>query len=521
MRFAIAGALGVASLRGFANASNDVAVPALEDFSVMERSNDTELEVDVFQRTLRQRRTRRKLKIQQQIEPGHGLMVTSGENARWYAESSASSGTPLNTAQSNGVQESCEVAAALQPVGCFPRDNASPPRTCRDCSDHIHLAPGKDDPSTSITISYTLDYSCGKRAETFVMVGKDPNDLDMKFIDYPGEIGHYTSTACMAEDPQHCKLKGVPFCHSEHFGTYISDWYHHVQTFGLSPNTKYYFKVDPPPCNNDLTYYFTTPSKIGQNFGMRLAIVGDTGLNNETLTTFNHVNEEDPDLLIIPGDIAYSDRNHRVWDEWFSSLGHVLSHTPLLVAPGNHDHDTDCCDYSTFKAYENRFQMPGVQPAEITPSCGEQTSSPLKNRGTYDYGNAFYSVKIGPTHIIVLNTYTDNSNGSKQFKWLKGELKSVDRIQTPWLIVVAHANLYEIFSRHEDEEAPQTMKKHFERLFTVYGVNFFFSGHSHACKSPKAFCGYINQYTAPNLSHSLHVDTSRFSFTSCILRRPP
>ena len=455
----------------------------LEDFIGIDVTDDDydDLEVDLFLYSPKRIKKRRALSVQQQVEPGNGIDAPAESNKRWYMEHSESMITPP-CPQGTFTYAGCEDAASIRPVGCYPRDRAPPPKPCRGCSDHVHLAPGKDDPSTSITISYTLDFSCGKHAETFVMVGEDPNNLDLKFLDYPGEIGHYTSTACMAEDPAQCKRKGISYCHSEHFGTYISDWYHHVQTFGLEPNTKYFFQIHPSPCDESVIFHFTTPPRIGTNQKLRLAVVGDTGFNIETLTTFQHIENEKPDMLIIPGDITYPDRNHRVWDEWFTKFASVLSHTPLMVAPGNHDHDTDCCDYTTFKAFQNRFLMPEVQPAEMSPSCATQISGPLENSGSYDYGNAFYSVKVGIAHIIVLNTYTDLSDGSKQLKWLRRELKSVDRMLTPWLIVVAHASIYETFSRHKDERAPIEMKKRFERLFNIYGVNLFLSGHDHACE---------------------------------------
>lgn len=39
----------------------------------------------------------------------------------------------------------------------------------------------------------------------------------------------------------------------------------------------------------------------------------------------------------------------------------------------------------------------------------------------------------------MIGTYADYLPGSEQYKWLKNDLKAVDRSQTPWLIAFMHA----------------------------------------------------------------------------------
>ena len=384
---------------------------------------------------------------------------------------------PISVAQYEG----CEDHNHVRPVACFPRDPPPPAKPCSQCSRHVHLAPGYDS-SLSITVSYTIDYSCGKHVDTYVMVGEDPANLDLKFManheSSSAQIRQYTSTACMAEDPTKCHRKGIHWCHTEHFGTYQSDWYFHVPLTGLRPQTTYYYMIYPPPCQQHdvFTFRFKTAPVKGEGYGLTLAVLADAGLSDDTTSTLHHISS-DPNIhgMIIAGDIGYPERNHRVWDEWFHEYEFALSRIPTFTSPGNHDMDTDCCDWTTFKAYEHRFYMPQVQPAVMTPACHEREAGPNYNVGSYDYGNAFYSAVMGPVHIIVLNTYTYSKTNSKQYQWLVQELQSVDRILTPWLFVVAHANIYETFKRHLDEYPQRTMKNAMESLFNMDGVNIFFS----------------------------------------------
>ena len=42
----------------------------------------------------------------------------------------------------------------------------------------------------------------------------------------------------------------------------------------------------------------------------------------------------------------------------------------------------------------------------------------------------------------MISTEHDMGRGSRQYSWLEQDLKSVDRIKTPWIIVAGHRPMY-------------------------------------------------------------------------------
>jgi len=386
-----------------------------------------------------------------------------------------------------------------RPQTCFPRDPKiflSRPDCQNECSSGVHLAPGKD-AARSMTVSFAVDFTCGmqKVKDAFVIIGTDPSDLRRPGI-AEMVVKQYNSTACLAEDPHECIAKTSHSCTPSHFDLYVSDNFVHFTAYNLSPGTTYYYTTFPPPCSHDSEVLDDT-SIIGDD-GERIfkfktapdysgavvtfAVLADTEKTPDADITFQTLHETSHhiDAIIIPGDMVYSNRDQRIWDNWLKDYEALFGSKPLIVAAGNHDQDTDCCDWSTFKGYENRFQMPQIRDPHMRPSCQATSPSSIHNYGAYDFGNAFYSVIFGPVHVIVLNTYTEIGTDSPQYDWFHDELRGVDRKKTPWLFVVAHANIYGVFKRHKDEVPQVQMKQSLERLFIKHNVNFFFSGHDHA-----------------------------------------
>lgn len=62
--------------------------------------------------------------------------------------------------------------------------------------------------------------------------------------------------------------------------------------------------------------------------------------------------------------------------------------------------------------------------------------------------------------------------------WLKEELKTVNREETPWLIVLMHTPIYNSNEWHFMEG--ESMRVVFEKWFVRYKVDIVFAGHVHA-----------------------------------------
>lgn len=132
-----------------------------------------------------------------------------------------------------------------------------------------------------------------------------------------------------------------------------------------------------------------------------------------------------------------------------------------------------------------------------TPYEASGSSSPL-----------WYSIKRASAYIIVLSSYSACSKNltnsgyvlfilflkshiftkcdlflflgkyTPQYIWLKAELAKVNRTETPWLIVLTHAPMYNSYNNHYMEG--ETMRVVFEPWFVEYKVDVVFNGHVHA-----------------------------------------
>jgi len=165
--------------------------------------------------------------------------------------------------------------------------------------------------------------------------------------------------------------------------------------------------------------------------------------------------------------------NARYGDIFMRKVQPIAGLVPYMVCPGNHER------YFNWLNYKHRFTMPG--------------------NGIPGQENMFYSVNIGPAHIIAVSTeflYFPEFGWKPiavQYDWLVKELEEATKEENlrehPWIIVVGHRPLY--CSVNDDPD----MCKHsnmvrtglpginaygFEDLLYKYGVDLFFGGHVHA-----------------------------------------
>lgn len=167
-------------------------------------------------------------------------------------------------------------------------------------------------------------------------------------------------------------------------------------------------------------------------------------------------------------------------------LSYDQQRKPTYIVSGNHDVEGVLATGVMYQAYENRFRMPRIQEA-IIGKVTKQQDIDLNQmyRLPYDYGNSFYSYTTGMLQNIVLNAFADFEPESNQYRWLLTELESVDRHQTPWVMISVHCPIYNTFSTHQHDLQPLQMKKYLEPLFVKYHVNFVVSGHMHAYSRSK------------------------------------
>ncbi|KAL6622338.1 hypothetical protein ACP70R_032217 [Stipagrostis hirtigluma subsp. patula] len=133
-----------------------------------------------------------------------------------------------------------------------------------------------------------------------------------------------------------------------------------------------------------------------------------------------------------------------------------------------------------------------IEEIDYAPELGETTPfKPFAHRYPTPYRASsssepyWYSVKLGPAHIIVLSSYSGFGKYTPQFKWLEAELQRVDRGETPWLFIATHAPWYNSNNFHYMEGEP--MRVQFEKMAVDARVDVVFAGHVHAYERSHRF----------------------------------
>nr|ACR23328.1 purple acid phosphatase isoform b1 [Triticum aestivum] len=265
---------------------------------------------------------------------------------------------------------------------------------------------------------------------------------------------------------------------------YTSGIIHHVRILGLEPGTKYYYQCGDPaiPGAMSAVHAFRTMPDVGpRSYPGRIAVVGDLGLTYNTTSTVEHMASNQPDLVLLLGDVSYANLYltngtgtdcyscsfakstpiHETyqprWDYWGRYMEPVTSSTPMMVVEGNHEIEQQIGN-KTFAAYSARFAFPSMESESFSPF--------------------YYSFDAGGIHFIMLAAYADYSKSGEQYRWLEKDLAKVDRSVTPWLVAGWYAPWYSTYKAHYREA--ECMRVAMEELLYSYGLDIVFTGHVHA-----------------------------------------
>lgn len=251
---------------------------------------------------------------------------------------------------------------------------------------------------------------------------------------------------------------------------------HRVKMTDLIPNTRYMYHVGGHRTGwSDPLFFRSLPT--GSSWSPRFAVYGDLG--NEYGYSIGPLQSEAAmghfDAILHVGDLAYdmAQDNARFGDEFMRQMQPVAGLVPYMTCPGNHE------NHYNFLNYKSRFTMPG--------------------NGRNDEPNMFYSVNIGPAHIVAVTTeffYFTNYGWKQiadQYAWLEKDLAEAARPENlakqPWIILMGHRPPY--CNVNDDPEMcvqanmvrvglPGIEAYGFEPLLYKYGVDLAFWAHEHA-----------------------------------------
>lgn len=237
---------------------------------------------------------------------------------------------------------------------------------------------------------------------------------------------------------------------------------------------------------------FTTAPEPGTGENIKFAIIGDIGQFAHSEETLDHLrlNREGVNAIMLAGDVAYAQEDHRRWDTFFDFLDDypLVEEIPMQITPGNHDIDKYTHGKEIFLGYENRFRMPFAHPARLGLYEGDDGDLNMDRPPyplPYEFGNAYYSFVYGPAHFIVLSSYSAMGPESKQYQWFTRQLELVDREHTPWLLVMFHCPLYNTFRPHQKDMQILKGREFIEPLLVQHKANLIFNGHIHAYQRTK------------------------------------
>ena len=232
---------------------------------------------------------------------------------------------------------------------------------------------------------------------------------------------------------------------------------HQVSLTGLKPDTEYHYRCgSPEQWSGDFT--FRTAPEIPEDFSF--LVIGDSrnpGYYDDDLSGWEMVvqamkddireNEDKYGFIQFLGDNIFDPNQQYVWEKWFDILSIVSRENVFMESIGNHEYD-----YSTNEVvpnYYGQFAFPGN---ELWYS--------------YDYSNA---------HIISLDTDSDFSRDSPQYRWLIDDLEQVSKVEyNQWIIVTFHRPPFTSGGKENEE-----VQEYLCPLFDLYGVDLVLAGHMH------------------------------------------
>lgn len=209
----------------------------------------------------------------------------------------------------------------------------------------------------------------------------------------------------------------------------------------------------------DGVHVFRMPSPT---YPLTLGLTADLGQTVVSNRSFAQLALLKPDAVLISGDLSYADGWPWRWDSFGALASTLFSQVPVLVTGGNHEIGSS----EAWLHFLERWP---------TPYLRSGSTSPL-----------YWSVDVGPAHIIALNSYDNfvNRGDRLQRHWLEADLAQVDRTATPWLIIMMHAPFYNSNRAHALEA--ELMRLSYEPLFLEHGVDVVLSGHVHSYERSSA-----------------------------------
>lgn len=230
---------------------------------------------------------------------------------------------------------------------------------------------------------------------------------------------------------------------------YGNDHQHHFTVTGLTPGTKYYYRVTLD--QQRFTGSFRTAPADDETH-LKFIAYGDTRSNpathntvaNAIETTFRN-DSNYQSVIISGGDLVTDGNNESYWDnEFFNpaypSIQSMLANIPYQSCMGNHE--------GSGTLFAKYFPYPFI-------------------------AHHYWSFDYGPAHFAVLDQYTSYSPGSAELNWLTNDLAVSSKT---WKFLILHEPGWSAGGDHENNA---NVQNYLQPLCEQYNVSIVFGGHNH------------------------------------------
>ncbi len=188
-----------------------------------------------------------------------------------------------------------------------------------------------------------------------------------------------------------------------------------------------------------LVWFFTCPWLMKRP---KIVIYGDSRTQHDKhQKVVDAISKVNPRVVFHTGDLVEDGLKPEQWvifNEITSDIRESAEFYPVL---GNHENNSEL--------YFENFNLPNNE--------------------------RWYTVQIEDIRFILLDSNTDITTDSDQYKWLKSELANTGR-DVKFTVILLHQPL---FTSQKNHKPKKSLKKSLVPLFEQYKVDVVFSGHSH------------------------------------------
>ncbi len=262
---------------------------------------------------------------------------------------------------------------------------------------------------------------------------------------------------------------------------------HEVYLCGLSPATTYYYRVGGGPADGEVwssvLSFRTTPNDPKAT--VRIGVSGDSrGDIGSAFRLFQRrMKTAGIDFQLFSGDMVNLATDQGAWEYWLDAAAKdadgsdlTLAHILTLSTHGNHENHTSL--------FFGNLTLPQEIPK-------------------YEkYAELFYSVDVGPVHLIVVDDAwivypTDDPEYQAILTdWLTKDLEAAvkNRANVPWIITDHHHTEFSS-STHGDDDDVLRGRAYFVPIWDKYHVDLAVGGHDHDYERTKPLTGPVDKLT--------------------------